>query len=88
MSCMACVEACPVKNTLDLRLRPASRPVPTWAVGVLVAGVFMAVTGLAVLTGHWQNDISRGEYQRRFLHLESSQYNHFRGKVPSYGPDD
>lgn len=88
MSCMACVEACPVKETLDLRLRQNSRPVPTWAMGVLVAGVFVAVTGLAVLTGHWQNGISRAEYQRRFQQLQLPQYNHFRGQVPSYGPND
>ncbi len=88
MSCMACVEACPVKETLDVRLRGSSRPVPTWAMGVLVGGVFVAVTGLAILLGHWQNGISKEEYQRRFQQLESPLYNHFRGKVPSYGPND
>lgn len=88
MSCMACVEACPVKDTLAVRFRRNSRPVPTWAMGVLVAGVFVAVTGLAVLAGHWQSGIGREEYQRRFQQLESPQYNHVRGKVPSYGPND
>ncbi len=88
MSCMACIEACPVKNTLDLRLRRNSRPVPRWVMGVLVIGVFVAVTGMGVLTGHWQNGISKEEYQRRFQQLDSPLYNHFRGKVPSYGPGD
>ncbi len=88
MSCMACVEACPVKETLDVRLSRRSRPVPSWAMGVLVVGTFVAVTGLAVLAGHWQSGISREEYTRRFQQLNAPVYNHFRGQVPSYGPND
>lgn len=56
--------------------------------GVLVVGVFVAVTGLALLTGHWQNGIARDEYQRRFQQLDSPQYNHFRGKVAPYSDAD
>jgi polyferredoxin len=88
MSCMACVEACPVKETLDVRLSRRSRPVPSWAMGVLVVGTFVAVTGLAILAGHWQSGISREEYARRFQQLNAPVYNHFRGQVPSYGPND
>jgi len=88
MSCMACVEACPVKETLDVRLSRRSRPVPSWAMGVLVVGTFVAVTGLAVLAGQWQSGISREEYTRRFQQLNAPVYNHFRGQVPSYGPND
>jgi polyferredoxin len=89
MSCMLCVEACPVKNTLDVRSSAASRKaVPHWVLGALVAGVFVAVTGLAMLTGHWQNGISKEEYQRRFQQLDNPIYQHFRGNVPQYGPND
>jgi hypothetical protein len=56
--------------------------------GTLVAGIFVAVTGLAMLTGFWQNMISREEYQRRFQNLNSPLYQHFRGQVPQYGPND
>ena len=88
MSCLLCVEACPVKDTLGMNLAGRSRPVPAWAFGVLVAGVFVGITGLAVVTGHWQNGISRQEYQRRFEQLDSPLYQHFRGHVPEYGPND
>ena len=88
MSCMACVEVCPVKNTLNMQRSQTSRPIPTWVLGTLVVGVFMAVTGLAMITGHWQNGISRVEYQRRFLHLDDAQYQHFRGQAADYGPND
>ncbi len=88
MSCLACVEACPVKDTLSMKAIGRPSPVPAWVFGVLVAGVFVAVTGLAVLTGRWQNGISREEYQRRFDQIDAPVYNHFRGHVPQYGPND
>lgn len=88
MSCMACVEVCPVKNTLAMKLSPRATPVPTWILGALVAGTFVAVTGLAILTGHWQNAITQTEYQRRFQQLDSPVYQHFRGQVADYGPND
>ncbi|MBX2992877.1 MAG: 4Fe-4S binding protein [Bacteroidetes bacterium] len=89
ISCMQCVQACPAKNTLDVRPGAKSKnAVPTWVYGTLVAGVFVAITGLAMLTGKWQNAISREEYQRRFQELDKPVYNHFRGDVPDYGPKD
>jgi Pyruvate/2-oxoacid:ferredoxin oxidoreductase delta subunit len=86
--CYRCVEACPVKDTLTVRQRKNGPSVPSWVFGTLVAGIFVAVTGLAMVTGFWQNTISREEYQRRFRSLDSPLYQHFRGQVPQYGPND
>lgn len=89
MSCMLCVSACPVKATLDVRTSARStRAVPTWLLGTLIAAVFMALTGFAMLTDRWQNSITREEYQRRFQQLDNPIYQHFRGEVPDYGPND
>ena len=88
MSCMACVEVCPVKETLQVKAPRMARAVPTWAFGALVAGVFVAVTGLGIMTGHWQNGISPAEYQRRIQQIDAPMYSHFRGHVPEYGPND
>jgi polyferredoxin len=89
MSCMLCTEVCPVKDTLVMKVHQQSaRPVPTWVFGALVTGIFVAITGLAMLSGNWQNAISRQEYQRRFQELNAPVYQHFRGEVPSYGPND
>ena len=88
MSCLVCTEVCPVKNTLDLRFRSAGRPVPNWVFAALVAGVFAATTGLAMLTGHWQNSISSGEYLRRFQQINTQVYQHNQGSVPMYGPNE
>jgi polyferredoxin len=89
MSCYSCVDVCPVKNTLEMKTAGArSRAVPSWVFGVLVAGVFMAITGLAMLAGHWQNGISQQEYARRFQELDNPVYQHNRGNVPEYGTHD
>ena len=88
MSCLECVAVCPVKHTLDMRLTKKSAPIPSWVFGALVAGVFVAVTGLAMLSGHWYNNISKNEYARRIPQIDSPLYQHFRGQVPAYGPNE
>jgi polyferredoxin len=87
-SCLECVAVCPVKDTLDLRVSAKTKPIPTWAFATLVVGVFVAITGLAMLTGHWQNTISKEEYARRIQNIDSPIYQHFQGKVPNYGPNE
>ena len=84
--CFACVEACPVKDTLDIRTRVTGSKVPSWAFGMLVAGVFVGITGLAMLAGHWRNTISQDEYLRRYQHIDSPLYQHNRGHVPQEDP--
>jgi hypothetical protein len=73
---MRCVEVCPVKDTLSLRVGFIKKTPPTWVYGALVAGVFVAVTGLAMVTNHWTNNISKEEYLHRFQDIESPIYQH------------
>lgn len=87
-SCLRCVEECPVKETLVLRTKKNSPAIPNWVMGTLIVGVFMAITGLGMLTGHWKNSIAKEEYLYRFQRLDSPLYNHARGSVPKYGPND
>jgi polyferredoxin len=90
-ACMACTAVCPVKNTLELRTGGSLHPshsVPSWVFATLVAGVFVAITGVAMLTGNWQNGISKEEYQKRFQELHSPKYQHNYGTVPDYGRED
>jgi polyferredoxin len=78
MNCLACVQICPVKNTLDLRVPVTKTRVPNLVFGLLLVGVFVAITGFAMLTGHWQNSIRRQEYLDHFRQLESPVYSHER----------
>jgi polyferredoxin len=87
-SCYNCIEACPVKNTLVMSTSHQNRELPSWIFGILVAGVFIAITGLAMFTGHWKNDISKEEYAKRFQQIDSPLYQHNRGRVPQYSPHD
>jgi ferredoxin len=85
-SCLECVAACPVKDTLEVRAR--GKAISARMVAAIVVGIFLGVTGLAMLTGHWQNRIAPREYLLRFTRLESPMYQHARGHVPAYGPED
>ena len=67
-----------------LRSTKKSASVSPFAFGSLIVGIFIAITGLGILTEHWKNSISKDEYQFRFQQLESPLYNHARGSVPEY----
>lgn len=75
-SCMRCVEVCPVKNTLLVKASFTKKTIPNWIFGILVLGTFMAVTGLAMLTGHWDNNITKEEYAKRIQEIDSPLYQH------------
>lgn len=77
-NCLECVAVCPVKNTLELRMTDRKTAVPTWVFGVLIIGVFIGITGLAMITGHWQNSISKEEYIGHFQQINSPLYEHER----------
>lgn len=71
-SCMQCIEACPVKDTLVLRTRRWPRALQGRTMAVLIVGFFVAVTGLGMLTGYWQNNITKMEYLFHFGQLETA----------------
>jgi polyferredoxin len=75
--CLACVAICPVKDTLDMRSSFTNNRMPTWVFGTLVVGIFVAITGMAILTGNWQNSVSREDYLKSIQTIDSPNYNHF-----------
>lgn len=87
--CYQCVEACPVKDTLVMGLpgKP-TRAVPAPVFAVLMAALFVALTGGAMLAGRWHNSIRQEEYLRRIQQLDAPVYHHARGDVAPYGPED
>ncbi len=87
-ACTLCVDACPEKDTLDLKVSQKSRPIPTWAFGLTVLLFFFFGTLLARVTGHWYNGITEQEYMQRIQELDKPVYDHLRGEVPEYGPED
>ena len=61
-SCLNCIDACPIANTLELQTAVGHKKVrkPLVAAGIVI--VFILVTGLGMLTGHWQNQITTRDY--------------------------
>ena len=69
-SCMNCIESCPVKNTLYLTPVHSKKKIDKKFVGIIVVAVFVAITGLGLITGYWQNKVSKEEYQYYFPDIE------------------
>jgi polyferredoxin len=84
MSCLKCVEICPVKETLEMKSSFSKKPISNIVFGSLVIGVFVAITGLAMASGHWQNRIGNKEYLHHFQNIDSPLYQHNREEVPQY----
>jgi polyferredoxin len=57
-SCLKCVQVCPVQNTLEMRMHRTGTRISARVFGALIVGVFIGITGLAMMTGHWHNSIS------------------------------
>lgn len=85
--CYACVAACPVKDTLAMAA-PGDRTVPASVYASLLVGLFVAITGAAMAAGRWHSSITREEYLRRLPHLDTPAYDHGRGQVAPYNPED
>ncbi|MFO7523816.1 MAG: 4Fe-4S binding protein [Ignavibacteriaceae bacterium] len=77
-SCLNCVDVCPVKDTLELKsILPKRSKIGKKAVAIGVISVFIAVTGFGMVTGYWQNEVSKEEY---LIHYElMNSYGHPTG---------
>ncbi len=76
-ACVSCIEVCPVKDTLDLLTTVGNRKIPVPVFAALIAGVFFAIIGFAMLTGHWKNNISDQEYFHHIHRINGPEYTHF-----------
>jgi len=76
-TCMNCVDVCPVKNTLQLETIGINKVINNKFVLAGVLGLFMLVTGIGMLSGNWQNDISKEHYINLYKDIDS--YGHPTG---------
>ena len=63
-SCLQCVDVCPVADTLRVQTTVGRARVPKTLIAAGVVGLFVLITGLGVISGHWQNRVSGEEYLR------------------------
>lgn len=76
-SCLSCIDACPVKSTLFVKPVLLKKELNKKLAAGIVVSVFLIITGFAMLTGHWQNNITKEEYRMHFKNIEN--LNHFTG---------
>jgi len=53
---------------------PVGRGIPGWLFGAMVAGLFVTITGLALLLGHWRTAVTPAEYLLRVPEMRSYQH--------------
>ncbi|PLS05766.1 4Fe-4S binding protein [Neobacillus cucumis] len=61
-ACISCVEACPIKDTLNMTV--ARKKVNKWFVPVTFFVFFFLVIGVAIITGHWNTIITYEEWKQ------------------------
>lgn len=76
-ACLTCTSVCPEPDTLMLSLsKKKKKPLSARAVAWIILISFVLFTGLARLTGHWQNNIPLKEYRQRIHEIDSPVYEH------------
>jgi polyferredoxin len=66
-TCMNCVDVCPVKDALELKsIFREKKKISKKYVVIGVVSIFMLITGFAMITGNWQNKISKEEYLNHY----------------------
>lgn len=72
--CLNCVEACPVKETLNFELPRKLHKFPSpFALGVTLVAVWLIFVGVAKITGHWETSIPLEMY--KILIPQSGEFN-------------
>lgn len=74
MNCLECVAVCPAEGALALRVTPARRAVPAWAVAALVLGLFVGLSGYAKYMGFWDTHLPERVYFELVAH--ASEFSH------------
>ena len=75
-ACLTCTSVCPEPDTLSFNIYKQKKPMSGKMVAVLVVLIFLLFTGIARLTGHWQNSINDDEYKTRMEQMDNPEYNH------------
>jgi polyferredoxin len=77
-TCLNCVDVCPVKDTLNLNsLIVKKKKLNKKFVAIGIVGIFMIVTGIGMISGNWQNQVSKEEYLIHYKYMNN--YGHPTG---------
>lgn len=75
-TCMSCVDVCPVKDTLELKPVIGEKRFSKKWIAAGVVGIYFIIISIGMITGYWQNDVSKEEYLH--LHQQKNSIDHIR----------
>ncbi|MEW6652751.1 MAG: 4Fe-4S binding protein [Bacteroidota bacterium] len=70
-TCLNCVDVCPVKDTLDLKLIGNEKKFNKKIVAFGVVLLFVAITGFGMVTGNWHNKVPKEAYIELYKSINS-----------------
>jgi len=70
-TCLSCVDACPVADTLELKTVMGNGRVSKKQVAFGVILIYIAIIGFGILSGNWHSKISKEEYLRTYKEINS-----------------
>jgi len=77
VSCLKCIDACPISNTLDLRTTVGKKKFEKKYVGIAILTIYFAILGIAIITNNWQNNVSKEKYLELFPDINA--FDHLKG---------
>lgn len=70
-SCLNCVDVCPVKDTLDLKLVGTNKKINKKIVAIGIVLMFVSLTGLGIITDNWHNKVPKEMYNELYKNINS-----------------
>lgn len=70
-SCLNCVDVCPVADTLEVTSVYTKKTVNKKYTAFGIAVIFMIVTGIGIISGYWQNKVTKEEYLMYYKNMNS-----------------
>ncbi len=73
-SCLNCIDVCPVADTLEVKNIFGEKKVSKKNIAFGIVLLFVSITGLGIITGHWRNNVTKEEYL--FIHKNLDAIGH------------
>lgn len=70
-TCMSCVDACPVKDTLQLTSIAGRKKIDKRYVFAGVIVIYMIITGIGMATGNWESKVPESAYHEYFKNIDN-----------------
>ena len=77
VSCIKCIDACPVENTLDLKTTIGKKKFEKKYIGFAILLIYFAILAIGVATNNWDNNVSKEKYLK--LYPDRNSFDHLKG---------